>query len=115
MRVWPLSGVAWRDLIAKHPGRDGSTFDQQLGYNLDGVARDYPKVYLVVDGDVSNVSDRWSEIVDVLSGADINNLGFVVWGLNEFDPADRLVKAGKASKVGGRRSRARPRARRHSP
>ena len=100
VRVWPLSGVAWRDLTAKHPWREGSEFDQQLGYNLDGVVRDYPKVYLVADGDPVNVTDRWPEIVDVLTGVDIKNLGFAVWGLNEFDPANRMVSAGKASKGG---------------
>ena len=104
VRLWPLTGPAWRDLVATHPWREGAQFDQQLGYNLDGVVRDYPKVYLVVDGEPVNVTDRWADLFEVLSGADIKNLGFAVWGLNEFDPADRLVKAGKAS-AGGRRKK----------
>ena len=95
VRIWPLRGSAWRDLIATHPWREGATFDQQLGYNLDGVVRDYPKVYLVVDGNPENVTERWPELFDVLSAADIKHLGFAMWGLNEFDPANRLTKATK--------------------
>lgn len=104
VRLWPLSGVAWRDLTAVNPPRAGSTLDQQLGYNLDGVVRSYPRVYLVDGDDINDPSEHWPGLVDVLTGADLKNLGFAVWGLNEFDPADRLVKAGKAS-AGGRRKK----------
>lgn len=108
VRFWPLSGVAWRDLTARHPWREDAQFDQSLGYNLDGVLRDYPRVYLVQGDTVTDVADKWAEIVDVLTGADLKNLGFAIWGLNEFDPQNRLATAGKASKGAQRKKRSSP-------
>lgn len=105
VRLWPLSGVAWRDLTAKHPLREDSQFDQALGYDLDGVLRAYPRVYLVNGDDVQDVAGSWAEICGVLSAPDLKNLAYVIWGLNEYDPAQRLAAAGKASKGSRRKKR----------
>lgn len=108
VRLWPVPGPAWRDLTAKHPWREGSTFDQALGYDLDGVLREYPRVYLVAGDEVTDVADRWADLCEALSGPDLKNLAFAVWGLNDYDPAQRLAAAGKASKAGSRKKRGSP-------
>lgn len=97
VRLWPLSGPGWRDLCAKHPNRADSSFDQALGYNLTAVLADYPRVYLVDGDEVVDAREDWADICAVLSGPDLKNLEFAVWGLNEYDPAQRLAAAGKAS------------------
>jgi hypothetical protein len=116
-RFWPLTGPAWRDLCATNPPRMGSASDQQFGYNLDAVVRAYPRVYLVEGDEITDLTvvddagkrvSRWPEIVDTLSGPDLKNLGYAVWGLNDYDPAQKLVAAGKASKGGLRKKRNSP-------
>lgn len=97
VRLWPLTGIAYRDLCALHPNRTNSEFDQALGYNLTAVTQSYPKVYTVDGDDVVNVSDQWPDICAVLSGPDLKALEYAVWGLNEFEPSERLRAAGKAS------------------
>lgn len=97
VRMWPLSGVAWRDLCARFPNRSESQFDQALGYNLTAVLAAYPRVYLVNGDEVTDAKDDWADICAVLSGPDLKNLEYAIWGVNEYDPAQRLVAAGKAS------------------
>lgn len=105
VRFWPLQGVAWRELTAQHPARARSVFDQNLGYNLDAVVRDYPKVYLVDGDDVTDVAgEKWHSILDVLSGPDLRDLAAAVWGLNEFEHQKRVAAAGKA-RAGGRKKK----------
>lgn len=97
VRFWPAAG-AWEELTSKHPPRAGVESDLALGYNLSGVVRGYPRTYLVDGDDVQPVvGEQWADVYDVLSGPDKKNLGFAVWGLNEYDPAQRLAEAGKAS------------------
>lgn len=96
VRFWPIP-AAWEELTSKHPPRSGVEADLALGYNLSAVVRDYPRTYLVDGDDVQAiVGEQWAEVYDVLSGPDKKNLGFAVWGLNEYDPAQRLAAAGKA-------------------
>ena len=97
VRLWPLSGLAWRDLCAAHPNRGASEFDQALGYNLTAVTQSYPRVYAVDGDDVTDLSDDWADICAVLSGPDLKALEYAVWGLNEWEPSQRLAAAGKAS------------------
>lgn len=104
VRFWPLSGTAWRDLCAAHPNRGDSQFDQALGYNLTSLVAAYPKVYLVDGDEVQDVADDWADICAVLSGPDLKNLEYAVWGLNEYEPTQRLAAAGKAS-AGSRRKK----------
>ncbi len=98
VRFWPVSGGVWEELTSQNPPRAKNGSDAALGYNLAGVVRDYPRTYLVV-GEAAEpvVGEQWAEVYDVLSGPDKKNLGFAVWGLNEYDPAQRLASAGKAS------------------
>lgn len=97
IRLWPMSGAAYRDLCAKHPNRTASEFDEALGYNLSGVTQSYPRVYTVEGDTVTDVSESWPDICSVLSAPDLKALEFAVWGLNEYEPTKRLAAAGKAS------------------
>lgn len=97
IRLWPLSGGAYRDLCAQHPNRTNSEFDEALGYNLTAVTQSYPRVYTVDGDDVQDVSEQWADICAVLSAPDLKALEYAVWGLNEYEPTTRLAKAGKAS------------------
>lgn len=109
VRVWPISGPDWRELTAKHPARKDAQFDLNLGYNLDAVVRNYPRVYLVQGDDVQHVEgDEWGSVLDALSGPDLKNIALAVWGQNEFEPQKRLVEAGKALKGGPRKKRSSP-------
>lgn len=105
VRFWP-AGSAWEELTSAHPARAGVQSDIALGYNLAGVVRAYPRTYLVEGDDVQAiVGEEWGELYDVLSGPDQKNLGFAVWGINEYDPAQRLEAAGKASAGSRKRKR----------
>lgn len=97
VRLWPMAGNAYRDLCALHPNRTNSEFDEALGYNLTAVTQSYPKVYVVDGDDVTNVADKWADVCAVLSAPDLKALEYAVWGLNEYEPTQRLAQAGKAS------------------
>lgn len=98
VRFWPLSGLEWRDLAARHPVREGSQRDLGLGYNLDALLPEYPKVFLVQGDSVENVADKWASICALLSPPDLNHLAVALWGMHEFDPGRRLEAAKKALK-----------------
>jgi hypothetical protein len=97
IRLWPLSGIAWRDLCALHPNRTNSEFDEALGYNLTAVTQSYPRVYAVDGDDVTDLAEDWPDVCAVLSGPDLKALEYAIWGINEYDPTQRLAAAGKAS------------------
>lgn len=107
VRIWPVSGGVWDELTSSNPARtvedaEGNRvpvkYDLDLGYNLSGVVRSYPRLYLV-DGDEVTpiVGEQWAEVYDVLSGPDKKALGYAVWGKNEFEPTQMKLAAGKAS------------------
>lgn len=109
VRFWPLSGPAWRDLVAPHPARDGSPRDLGLGYNLDAVVPFFPKVFLVHGDEVVNVAgEKWAEICGLLEAPDLNHLAVALWGMHEFDPQRRMDAAKKASKGQPRKKRSSP-------
>lgn len=104
VRVWPLDGGEWRDLIAAHPPRPGAAQDAQAGYNVDSVVAVYPRVALVDGDDVDDMMrvvdgkavSRWPDVCATLYGSDRRNLAAAVWGINEYTPAEALAAAGKA-------------------
>lgn len=98
VRFWPVAPAVWEELTSRHPARKDNQSDASLGYNLAGVVREYPRTYLVVGDEVQPVvGEQWAEVYDALSGPDRKNLGFAVWGKNEWEHAQRMVAAGKAS------------------
>lgn len=97
IRLWPLSGTAYRDLCALHPNRTDSAFDEALGYNLTAVTQSYPRVYAVEGDEVTDIADSWADMCAVLSAPDLTALEYAVWGMNEYEPTVRRAAAGKAS------------------
>lgn len=93
VRVRPLDGAAWRDLLATFPPRDGSDTDKARGYNLTGVTRAYPRVVLLDGEDEQDVSEKWHDITGAVSGGDLHLIEIAVWGVNEYYPRQRLGKA----------------------
>lgn len=109
VRVWPVSGVQWRELTLASPPREKFVWDQNAGYNLLGVVRAYPRVYLVDGDDVTHVSgDEWGQVLDLLSPPDLKLVETLIWGVNEFDPRKRAAAAGKASRAGRQKKPASP-------
>jgi hypothetical protein len=103
----------WANLTAVHPPRDGSVTDTRLGYNTDAVAEDaLPLCGFRRVGDelVKLTDDECGDLfgyrVDaktkakervrgVLSADDRNTIATVMWGLNVFEPLQRVMEAKK--------------------
>lgn len=106
VRFWPVSGDVWEEITSKNPPRKDNPSDAALGYNLSGVARDYPRTYLVIGDDVKPiVGEEWAEVYSALSGPDKKNLCGAVWGLNEYEATKRMAAAKKASGRGRKKKR----------
>lgn len=112
VRISSVDGPKWIELTGRHPARLDVARDVQLGYNLPAVLRDYTNVEIIEGDEIDDLwrvdeeghkYSKWPEIHDVLSGPELKNLGYALWGLNDYDHQQRLADAGKASK--GRRSR----------
>ncbi len=97
IRLWPLTGTAYRDLCAQHANRTASEFDEALGYNLTAVTQSYPRVYAVDGDEVTDIAETWADTCAVLSAPDLKALEYAVWGINEYEPTQRMAAAGKAS------------------
>ena len=104
----PLLGFDWSTLTTTHPPRVGSTFDRNVGYNVDAVTAAYPRDKITAngepvtrqevgeDGQVVTV-DEWADLVRHLSSPNLKNIATVLWGVNQMEPAKRLADVGKAS------------------
>jgi len=114
--LYPMAGHEWRSLKAVHPPRPGSALDDRIGCNIDAVVRAYPRV-AIRDGDstadVSKVISpagaparrKWDDILDVVSAPNLEFLALAAWGLNQEDPEQRILTAGKALAGSLRRKR----------
>lgn len=105
VRFTPLPGHEWRDLKARHLPRDGSFFDQNLGFNIDAVVRDYPRMSVVSGDEVDDLlrpdgggKSRyiWPDVFDTLEDPAIEVLAQSLWEVHQFDPQQRMIAAGKA-------------------
>lgn len=104
----PISGSEWRALAAQHLPRPRSFLDQNLGYNLDAVTREFPN-FVIVDGDgvdnlkrvdeEGNVRYAWPDIFDKLEDPAIEILAQALYEVHVSLPLQRMVKAGKASRA----------------
>lgn len=104
VRLRPIPGPEYRDLAARHPMREGSIHDLALGYDLDAVLAEYPRVELVDGDDVVDVSAKWKAICAVLSAVDLKKLAVAVWYMMDRDD-EQVAAAGKA--LAGKPSRKR--------
>lgn len=108
VRFAPIGGDEWRELTARHLPREGSYFDQNLGYNVDAVTRDYPRFSIVSGDDVDDLHRDegryiWPDVYALLDAPALEILAQSLWETHQLDPQRRLVEAGKALR-GGRAS-----------
>lgn len=84
----------WQQLLADHPPRRTNQGDVNLGFDQDGVFRNYPKVR--IDGEVLPVED-WSEMYGVMLAPARNLVGSSMYGVNHSEPMTKLIALGKAA------------------
>ena len=102
-----LDPNAWIDLKAMHPPREGSKRDMNVGYNPHALAKAAaPKCGRLVDGDKREdlTPEQWADIFTILDAPDLDTIATFLWGLNEYEPLQRIAAAKKASR-GGRGKR----------
>jgi hypothetical protein len=108
LRFTRLPGRDWARITSRHPVRPGVGIDMHFGYNYDAVCEDAatysdPKTQesfgaLIEDGERVELSrEEWAELFDVLAGSDIESIRDAIWGLNEYEPEQRLQALVKAS------------------
>lgn len=93
LRFKRLSGRVWADLTSRNPVRLDVPIDKHYGYNYDAVceaAAALNGVRIEGDDEVPLTTEEWSELFDVLSGAEIGLIRDAVWELNEWEPSQRL-------------------------
>lgn len=86
----------WQSLVAAHPPRKTSKSDANIGYDQNGLPRDYPAEKIKVAGEPVS-SDTWRELYAVLNSVNRNNVGTVIWGLNVYEAIQELQALGKAA------------------
>lgn len=91
----PVAGHVWADLTAQNPPRPGATRDNNVGFNTDAVAADYPLECVTVDGEPVD-RDTWTDFLAVLPSPSLKIIAASLWGMNQFDPQQRIVELGKA-------------------
>lgn len=87
----------FNELADRHPPRPAIAVDMPLWFNIDAVARNYPNVTVVVDGetdDMYRIRDKsavyiWPELYDLMSPEDRQNFRMAVWALNVWEPQQR--------------------------
>lgn len=107
VQVSRLLPDVWQQLVAEHPPRkvervevDGKRVsmvhsDSNVGYDQQGLPRDYPADHITVDGAEVD-QETWRELFSVLNSVHQNNVHTVMWGLNVFDAIKELDSLGKA-------------------
>lgn len=108
-RVPFIHPTSFNDVADKFPPRAGVAVDSTLWFNLAAVARNYPGVTLVVDGeedDLFRVRNKeavyvWPELYDEMPPEDQQNFRMAVWSLNIWEPQQRrnAIKAREAEGV----------------
>lgn len=93
LRFTRLDGSKWAELTSLHPVRVGVQIDMHYGYNYDavcGAAAAESGVRVEGDDEVPMTPEQWVKLLEVLSGNEVQAIRDVVWGLNEYEPAQRL-------------------------
>lgn len=93
LRFTRLGGAKWAELTSRHPVRVGVQIDMHYGYNYDavcGAAAVESGVRVEGDEEIPMTPEQWAKLLEVLSGNEVQLIRDAVWGLNEFEPAQRL-------------------------
>lgn len=107
IRLTRIPGKEWALLTSTHPLRPDSPIDRAYGYNFDAVCEaaarfrdsDGQAYAHRVEGEevVEITDDEWTELFDVLSGAEVVDFRDNVWALNDYEPQQRLAALVKSS------------------
>lgn len=89
--VRPLIGSDWVAVCMQVPPRSGVTLDAALGFNVEAVARRYKPERLTVNGAEFEYDDDWTELYDALASPHRKNIATAMWGVNVYDPEQRLI------------------------
>jgi hypothetical protein len=100
----PVPGHVWVDLVAKCPPREGAARDKNVGYNTDAVARVYPVDRITVSAEPVDPG-TWGDLLDVLPSPSLSLIAAALWGLNQYEPQQRIAELGKAKAGGSTRKR----------
>ncbi|MDR6907468.1 hypothetical protein J2X63_003176 [Agromyces sp. 3263] len=96
-------GDVWAECVSRHPARLDSLIDKRYGYNFNAVVLEMaPRTGALADG-TAIPAEAWADLIPSLAGAEISAVTDAIWALNEWNPAQEIEKAKKASKVGSRR------------
>ena len=100
LRFTKLDGLAWVNITAQHPPRDGSADDASLGYNNHEASLEAAKAngVEIVEGQAEPVKlddDDWATILEVGSGWDIENIVTAVMTLNVLRSARKVARLKK--------------------
>lgn len=106
-------GDVWAETVARHPARPDAVIDLRYGYNFNAVVLEIaPQTGRVLeDGTEADIPAKaWADLIPALSGAEIGRVTDAIWALNEWEPAQEIERAKKASKprAGSRRKSASP-------
>ena len=96
-------GDVWAECVSRHPARADAVIDLRYGYNFNAVVLEIaPKTGRLADG-TAIPGEAWADLIPSLAGAEIAAVTDAIWALNEWDPAQEIERAKKASKAGSRK------------
>jgi hypothetical protein len=78
-----------------------------VGYNTDAVARIYPVDRITVAAEPVDPG-TWGDLLDVLPSPSLSLIAAALWGLNQYEPQQRIAELGKAKAGGSTRKRRSP-------
>lgn len=123
LKFTALPGEKWAGITARAPMRVDAVIDRNYGYNMHAVVKaaaaavetekqgDEEVVTFrygvrVDDGEEQTLTDsQWDTLWSVLSGNEFSAVVDAIWGLNEWNPSQRVAEAKKASAPSSKRSR----------
>lgn len=91
-----LGRKTWRDLVAKHPPRDGDEYvaDKQMGANVDDLQEELVPLCMASP---AGSNEQRAAFLDSLNEGQFGHLAVTAWGLNMgrgADPTQRLLSEG---------------------
>lgn len=84
----------WRDLVARHPARDGNEADKNFGANVDALQEELVPLCMASP---TGTNEERAAFLDSLNEGQFGDLAIKSWGLNigkTADPTQRLLSEG---------------------
>lgn len=94
-RFTEMPGEDWAEATTRNPVRLASPIDRNYGYNMHGtvaLVAQYCGVRVEDDGAETKLTPKtWEGVFKALSGHDYQQVVSCVWGLNEYNPQQRIA------------------------